>query len=299
MTMPPVDLTALVGMPLSDEQMAAATAPLEPGLIVAGAGTGKTTVMAARVVWLAAAGLVRPEQVLGLTFTTKAAGELVLRIRRALAAAGLAPSAGGPAAGGPAAGGLAAPAGDDPAVSTYHAFAGRLIAEFGVLIGMEPGARLLSEVGRIQLAHRLAVASNPPAQVLAPSPYAVAARVVRLDGALADSAVEPAALLAADAATMGALVGSSIQKTGRDMLDTARLRHWLTGLVQQFRAAKADLQVVDFADQVRLAQVLAEQRPDVVADLRSRFMVVLLDEYQDTSVASGGCCRPSSAGGTR
>ncbi|MGJ3560905.1 UvrD-helicase domain-containing protein [Streptomyces sp. INA 01156] len=52
-------------------------------MIVAGR-LGKTTVMAARVVWLVGTGQVAPEQVLGLTFTNKAAGELAERVRKAL-----------------------------------------------------------------------------------------------------------------------------------------------------------------------------------------------------------------------
>ena len=66
------------------------TAPLEPAVIVAGAGSGKTTVMAARVVWLVGTGQLAPEEVLGLTFTNKAAKELLDRVRSALVKAGLA-----------------------------------------------------------------------------------------------------------------------------------------------------------------------------------------------------------------
>ena len=62
--------------PLSAQQWAAITAPLEPAVVIAGAGSGKTSVMAARVVYLVVTGQVRPDQVLGLTFTTKAASEL-------------------------------------------------------------------------------------------------------------------------------------------------------------------------------------------------------------------------------
>src|SRR5665811_422936 len=83
----PDDLCGLLDVPLTAEQLAAATAPLEPGVIVAGAGSGKTTVMAGRVVWLVATGQVEIEQVLGLTFTNKAAGELASRVRAALARA--------------------------------------------------------------------------------------------------------------------------------------------------------------------------------------------------------------------
>ena len=76
----------------SPQQFAAITAPLEPAVVVAGAGSGKTTVMAARVVWLVATGRVAPGEILGLTFTTKATAELAKRIRDSLRRAGLLPT---------------------------------------------------------------------------------------------------------------------------------------------------------------------------------------------------------------
>ena len=66
------------------EQQAVIEAPLRPLLVVAGAGSGKTETMASRVVWLVANGHVEPDQVLGLTFTRKAATELAERIARRL-----------------------------------------------------------------------------------------------------------------------------------------------------------------------------------------------------------------------
>lgn len=80
--------------PPSPQQWAAITAPLSPAVVIAGAGSGKTTLMAARVVYLVLTGQVRPEQVLGLTFTTKAAAELRTRVRDALVAAGALPAPG-------------------------------------------------------------------------------------------------------------------------------------------------------------------------------------------------------------
>jgi ATP-dependent DNA helicase UvrD/PcrA len=87
----PAGLQRLMGAPypLSDQQFAAVTAPPAPQVVIAGAGSGKTTVMAARVVWLVASGLVAPHEVLGLTFTTKATHELAGRIRDSLRAAGI------------------------------------------------------------------------------------------------------------------------------------------------------------------------------------------------------------------
>ena len=68
------------------EQSLIISSPLTPRLVIAGAGSGKTATMADRVVWLVANGWVRPEEVLGVTFTRKAAGELASRIRAKLAA---------------------------------------------------------------------------------------------------------------------------------------------------------------------------------------------------------------------
>src|SRR4249919_2232352 len=73
----------------SAQQWAAISAPLAPAVVIAGAGSGKTTLMAARVVYLVATGRVRPDEVLGLTFTTKAASELRKRIADALTQAGV------------------------------------------------------------------------------------------------------------------------------------------------------------------------------------------------------------------
>jgi len=78
------DLKRLLDTPFSDEQIDSIIAPLKPFVIKAGAGTGKTTVMTARVVWLVATNQVQPEQILGLTFTTKATAQLQSRVRSAL-----------------------------------------------------------------------------------------------------------------------------------------------------------------------------------------------------------------------
>ena len=75
------DIAAALGLPTpTPAQQQVIEAPLEPALVVAGAGSGKTETMSARVVWLVANGLVRRDEVLGLTFTRKAAGELAERI---------------------------------------------------------------------------------------------------------------------------------------------------------------------------------------------------------------------------
>jgi ATP-dependent DNA helicase UvrD/PcrA len=120
-----LDLAAALGLPPpTDEQQAVVEAdPRRPVLVVAGAGSGKTETMASRVVWLVANGHVEPDQVLGLTFTRKAATELAERIGRRLRRltnAGLWTPR-------PLDDDGAEPLGGIPVVSTYHSYAGRLV----------------------------------------------------------------------------------------------------------------------------------------------------------------------------
>ena len=269
------DLAALLGFELSAEQRAAVTAPLEPYVVVAGAGSGKTTVMTARVVWLVATGAVRPDQVLGLTFTTKAAGELAARVRRALTRlAGAGPDADG----------------GEPTVSTYHAFAGRLIAEHGLRLGVEPGARLLTGGATQQLVHRVVARTTRDLSGYGSALQQVVEHVLALDAELAEHCVEPADLRAFDAGLLAELadVAKPTAKT-REVVAAATRRTELTHLVDEVRAAKSARDVLDFADQMRLGARLAQRHPEVGAALREQFAVVLLDEYQDTRCRSG-CC---------
>jgi len=287
--MRPADLRGLLDVPFTDPQLAAATAPLGPGVIVAGAGSGKTSVMAARVVWLVVTGQVAPERVLGLTFTTKAAGELAGRVRQALESASTRLPAGGPAALG---GG-----GGEPTVSTYHAYAGRLAVEHALRLGVEPRARLLADATRFQLAARVLRRHRGPVEALTKPLRMLVGDLVALESELSEHLVEPDQVLAFDEAWLAELAQQEAREHARDkprtgelttlreLAQTARKRTELTRLATELREAKRDLEAMDFGDQVTLAARLAERRPEVGATERERFGVVLLDEYQDTSVA--------------
>lgn len=269
-SMRPEDLPELLGIPLSDEQLVAATAPLEPQLIVAGAGTGKTTVMAARVVWLVSTGQVSADQVLGLTFTNKAAGELRHRIRAACANA-------------PAADIEQEPG--EATVLTYHAFAGQLLAQFGPLLGLEADLRMLTDGQRARLAY--AVACDPwDATGLAGSPERVAEKIRAMDDELADLDVSLAEVKQYDTALLAQLAATTGPATLlRKMTEAAQERLRLADLVAQFRQTKADRELMDFSDQVRLGSELAAEAEVVRRRMTEQYRVVLLDEYQDTSRA--------------
>ncbi|MGW1073290.1 UvrD-helicase domain-containing protein [Streptomyces sp. NPDC002537] len=274
----PEQLKELLGIPFTREQTACITAPPAPQVIVAGAGSGKTTVMAARVVWLVGTGQVAPEQVLGLTFTNKAAGELSERVRKALVAAGVTdpePLPGDPEG-----------APGEPEISTYHAFAGRLLKEHGLRIGLEPSARLLADATRFQLAARVLRTSPGPHPALTRSFGDLVADLLALDGELAEHLVEPAGLRAYDTELLAALEGARLTNADlRRAPETARARLELLDLVGAYRAEKRERDLLDFGDQIALSAELARSRPEVGQILREQFKVVLLDEYQDTSVA--------------
>ncbi|MFE1414746.1 UvrD-helicase domain-containing protein [Streptomyces sp. NPDC058746] len=274
----PEQLKELLGIPFTPEQMACVTAPPAPQVVVAGAGSGKTTVMAARVVWLVGTGAVAPEQVLGLTFTNKAAGELAERVRKALARAGITdpdPSPADPEA-----------AGGEPRISTYHAFAGQLLKDHGLRIGLEPASRLLADATRFQLAAKVLREAPGPYPALTKSLPDLVGDLLALDAELSEHLVEPAGLRAYDTALLDTLAGTKLTNEDlRKVPEAVRGRLELLELVSRYRAAKRSRDLFDFSDQIALSAQLATTRPEVGALLREEFRVVLLDEYQDTSVA--------------
>ncbi len=272
----PEQLKELLGIPFTPEQTACITAPPAPQVIVAGAGSGKTTVMAARVVWLVGTGQVAPEQVLGLTFTNKAAGELAERVRKALIAAGVTdPDVIDPDN----------PPGE-PTISTYHAFAGRLLTEHGLRIGLEPTTRLLADATRYQLAAKVLREAPGPYPALTRSFPTLVSDLLALDGELSEHLVRPGALDAYDTELLRELETAKLSNADlRRIPETAEARRSLLGLTERYRSAKRSRDLLDFGDQIALSAELALTRPEVGEILRNEFRVVLLDEYQDTSVA--------------
>ncbi|QNK80134.1 ATP-dependent DNA helicase [Nakamurella sp. PAMC28650] len=267
--------------PPTDEQAAVIEAPMAPALVVAGAGSGKTETMAARVLYLVANDLVRPEQILGLTFTRKAASGLAGRIRqrlRTLAAAGVSVPGQAPA-----------PTGGEPEVSTYHSFGGRLIAEFGPLAGIEPASRVLSATGSWLLARRVVGRWDGDLNTDL-GPDQVTERLLSMSGGLADHLIDATTLsdeIEQVLARLRAARPSPAQKAAvhsglAGHLKRLQDRAWILPLVDAFTEAKRRAGVVDFADQMQVAAKLVTDHARIGQALRERHRVVLLDEYQDT-----------------
>ncbi|NLG22093.1 MAG: ATP-dependent helicase [Actinomycetales bacterium] len=272
--------SALGQLPPTDEQVAVIEAPLEPTLVVAGAGSGKTETMAARVVWLVVNGVVRPEEVLGLTFTRKAAIELGERLGRRLRAA--------------TERGLWSPEDDEvplPEVSTYHAYAGRLVSEHGLRWGIEPDSRLLSEASAWQLAHEVVHTTDADLSGFDGAPSTLVDAVLSLSGELAEHLVEtgPAVqLLERLADRVAALPGRDHKRAtaeGRHTAAALRDQARVYPLVDRYQEVKRARGVLDFADQMAIAARLAAGLPAVGTQQRQLHRAVLLDEFQDTSEA--------------
>ena len=275
------------------EQAAIIGAPLGPLAVIAGAGSGKSETMAARLVWLVANGMVRPDQVLGLTFTRKAAAELADRVRVRLDGLRRAGLAGTPAddESGPWAG--------DPVISTYHAYAGRLVSDHALREGLEPSMRLITAALSWQLAASIVAAYDGPMDQVQWTPQTVTAAVLELAGDLTEHLKSPADVRAvgewldAEAARWPGRVLSGVRR----VIDTQRTREQLLPLVERYAAAKRAREVLDHADQVAIAARIAARHPEVGAAERTRYQVVLLDEYQDTSHAQLVLLRALFGGG--
>ena len=320
------DVAAALGLPCPTEaQQRVIEAPPVPALVVAGAGSGKTETMSGRVVWLVANGHVRRDEILGLTFTRKAAGELAERIAARLALIdeygrrGLLPHLSEIVASGAldrvenAAPGRQRelvrahvldelteryetgwdPAGpraaDDlmirPRVSTYNAFADGIVREHAARIGRDPDVAMLSQAASWMLAREVVLKADlPELEDIDKAVATVVDAVQRLAGDALDhrADLDRADLIARRQAEAFAAYRSNteVESAAANLVALPTL----TALVREYISEKQRRGVLDFADQVAGAYDIVESSPDVRAELREQHRVVLLDEYQDTSV---------------
>jgi DNA helicase-2/ATP-dependent DNA helicase PcrA len=286
----PFEIAKELGLPApTDEQAEVVAAPTEPALVVAGAGAGKTETMASRVVWLVANGIVTPDRVLGLTFTRKAARQLADRVRsrlRRLAGSRL------PYRLDPSGQLLAELYAGEPTVLTYHAYAGRLVAEHGLRLPVEPGARLLTETACWQLAHRV-VSTWTQDLDTERVPVTVTRYLLDLAGELAEHLVDEDKLreygeglaTTIENAPRGPRQRTELSQDLKEVVATQRFRVAMLPLVRAYGDAKRKEGALDFAEQMALAAQLASTEPEVVARERERYGTALLDEYQDTGHA--------------
>ncbi|WP_346927847.1 ATP-dependent DNA helicase [uncultured Arthrobacter sp.] len=273
------------------EQSHIISSPLTPRLVIAGAGSGKTATMADRVVWLVANGWVRPEEVLGVTFTRKAAGELATRIRAKLAALQRIAAADTQNHVFPA--GLLSTDALEPKVSTYHSYASGIVSDYGLRLGVERDVVLLGGAQSFQLASEVVEAFDGEYEHFRSAKSTLVKAVIQLAGECAEHLQDPAGVRGwlldrvaeFESLPYLATAKKNPSQAAGELSGLLRTRASVAEMVGRYTDAKRARGALDFGDLVALAARVADEIPVAAETERQRYKVVLLDEFQDTSHA--------------
>ena len=244
---------------LNDEQRRAVTHDAGPLLIIAGAGTGKTTVITRRIAWLIAQRKARPEEILALTFTDKAAAEMEERVDT-LAPYGYA----------------------DVEIATFHAFGDRLLREHALEVGLQPDFRILNRAEQIIFFRdrlfdfplvRYRPLGDPTRHIRA---------IITLISRCKDEDIAPEEYQA----YVERLQAQAAKAPGdAELCDRAAQHLELAQTYAKYQTLMAVAGVVDFGDQIVHALRLLRSRPYVLQNYQRRFKYILVDEFQDTNWA--------------
>ena len=232
-------------MSLGREQLKAAALTGGPVRVVAGAGTGKTAVIAERFHRLVARG-VAPASILVMTFTERAAGEMRQRIEHL----------------------LDAPA---PSVGTFHSTALGWLREDGRSVGVPPGFRIVTGADRWILARELMWSLGDAALVGDERPDDLVAPVLQMLERLKQELVPLERLQACARAT--------------DDREKAELMRACVRLFRTYERECRNQRLLDFDDLLLLAVRMLEKNPALRGRYAARYPHVLVDEYQDLNLA--------------
>jgi DNA helicase-2/ATP-dependent DNA helicase PcrA len=239
---------------LTEEQRQAVCHGQGPLLIVAGAGTGKTTVITRRIAHLILSGQARPGEILALTFTDKAAQEMQERVD------------------------LLLPLGFvDTTICTFHSFGDKILRQFALELGLQQDYRMLDDTGQVLfLRHHL---FRLPLKQLRPlgNPTTHLRALKQHFGRLKDECIDPEVYVAwADQ-----LAAAAHKVPG--LLERAELQQELAGCYRAYQRLLLQDGRCDFADLVYRPLQLLRQRPGVLQRLQQKYRFLLVDEFQDTN----------------
>jgi len=248
------------------------TNPLEPAVIIAGAGSGKTETMSNRVLYLVANGIVAPEEILGLTFTRKAAGELALRVRRRLSQLEEAEL-------------FSRDSISSPTITTYHSYAGKLLSEHSIRLGMDTDSDPLGEAEIWQIASDVvrkweddSFRSTSAASTIIKDVIGLAKQI--LEHKVTIEEIRNANNQMLEDLTQFDFAASSVGNKVRTIMHQ---RNSMLPMVEAFLKRRKEAGELSFDDQMSIAADIATTYEDVGIIERGKYKVVLLDEYQDTS----------------
>jgi DNA helicase II / ATP-dependent DNA helicase PcrA len=264
----PIDLDVVAELlrGLDRQQREAVTHGEGPLMVLAGPGAGKTHVVTRRIAWLIATKRARPEQILALTFTERAADEMQARVD-VLVPYGQ--------------------AGTD--VLTFHAFGDRLVRDHALELGLPGEPRVLGRteaaillggaIDRLDLRHFRPLA-DPTRHVSA---------LVELFGRAKDEGAAPADFMAmaADLEARAAASGPSALPTHESgaLAERAAKVRELGGAYEAYQRLLVEAGSIDHGDQLALAVRLLHDHASVRVELRDRYRYLLVDEFQDTNPA--------------
>ncbi len=258
--------------PITTFQSAIISSELEPCLVIAGAGSGKTETMSNRVLYLVANGFVTPDQILGLTFTRKAAGELSVRVRKRLRQLSTLPE-------------FKQITSSATPVTTYHSYAGKLLSEHAIRYGIDADAEPLGEAAIWQIASDVVRNWSDDSYRNQSAVSTVIKDLLGLSKLMLEHQVKACDIEAIGDEILQALaplVGArndEVRAVERAMLQRNSLLPMVDAFLQRRKAAGE----FSFDDQMSLAADIAQNFSDVGVLERGKYKVVLLDEYQDTS----------------
>lgn len=246
---------------LNEEQIAAVEHKGGPLLIVAGAGTGKTTVITERIKWLISQKLAMPEEILALTFTEKAAKEMEERVDVAL------------------------PYGTFGLwISTFHSFCDRILRSDSLHIGLNPGYNLMTETESF-----LFIKKNFwkfEIKYFRPhgNPYKFIGGMLQHFSRLKDEdiRVEEFAKWARENREK---TKDNRQEDGKGEIEEADKYLELARTYEIYEKLKKDEGVMDFSDLISSTLRLFRERKSILTKYQNKFKYILVDEFQDTNYA--------------
>ena len=233
---------------LNKEQLQAVKYNKGPLLIIAGAGTGKTSVIVEKIKYLVKKKLAKPEQILALTFTEKAAAEMEERVDKAM------------------------PYGYfQMNISTFHAFADRILKENGYQIGLSLNFRLMTEAETIIFLKQNLFLFNLKYFRPLGNPNKFLEALLQHFSRLRDEDVSPKEYI-------------RFAKKGGELIKRERYFE-LAEAYQTYQKLKIKEGLMDFADLVYYSLQLFRQRPNVLRQYQQQYPFILVDEFQDTNIA--------------
>ena len=258
--------------PITSHQSSIISSGLEPAVVIAGAGSGKTETMSNRVLYLVANGFATPDQILGLTFTRKAAGELSVRIRKRLRQLSQLKE-------------FEHITSTSTAVTTYHSYAGKLLSEHAIRYGIDADADPLGEAAIWQIASDVVRNWSDDSYRNDSEVSTVIKDLLGLSKLMLEHQVKAADIEAIGNDMLGKLelLAGSTNEDTRAVARAMRQRNGLLPMVEAFMERRKAAGELSFDDQMSLAADIAQNFEDVGTLERGKYTVVLLDEYQDTS----------------